>query len=474
MPWFVGAERDRRLAGQDAGPRLDRPARASAHRVDQLEAGPDGTLGVVLVGDRRAPDRHHRVADELLDGAAVAADDVAGEVEVARQELPRLLRVALLGERREADEVGEQDRHEAPLGDRRRRRRGAGAGPVGAPVAPAAPCPRAASAVRVVPHSPQNFAPAGFAAPQFGQPTAELRAPHSRQNFRPRSFSVPQLVQITPSPLVDGWRGYTAGRAFRDRRGSRSSGVTASPRRVTRRSAMRSTADSIPQERRIRASGTSRAEPATEAWVIVDGTSMSDSTPPSDSARVNSRVDAQIASARSRAVRAGRPAAAGGSRYERDHPSPVAHLAGGEAGLRVGVRTVGETGVADPLDVVARGEESGDGVGVPGVPIGPQGERPQAAQDEEAVERARAPRPSRSGGTAGARRPLAVRDRDPVDGVGMPAEVLRRRVEDDVGTEVDRPLDGRRGERVVDDDERRLAAGPGVAADASRRPPRCR
>ena len=39
---------------------------------DQLEARTYGPLGVVLVRDRYAPHRHHRVADELLDGAAVA------------------------------------------------------------------------------------------------------------------------------------------------------------------------------------------------------------------------------------------------------------------------------------------------------------------------------------------------------------------------------------------------------------------
>ena len=76
MPWLVAPEGDRRLAGQDAGPGLDARAQA-ADRVDQVEAGPDRPLGVVLVGDRRAPDRHDRVADELLDRAAVAADDVA-------------------------------------------------------------------------------------------------------------------------------------------------------------------------------------------------------------------------------------------------------------------------------------------------------------------------------------------------------------------------------------------------------------
>ena len=113
------ADRDRGLAGQDAGPGLDRRAQA-LDRVDELERGPDGPLGVVLVGGRRAPDRHHGIADELLDGAAVAADHVADELEVAAQELAGVLGVAALGQGREADEVGEQDRDDPALGDGRR------------------------------------------------------------------------------------------------------------------------------------------------------------------------------------------------------------------------------------------------------------------------------------------------------------------------------------------------------------------
>ncbi len=82
MPWLVAPI-------VTAASPVRTPARASipepsaADRIDELQAGPDGALGVVLAGDRGAPDRHHGVADELLDGAAVAADDVARDVEVA-------------------------------------------------------------------------------------------------------------------------------------------------------------------------------------------------------------------------------------------------------------------------------------------------------------------------------------------------------------------------------------------------------
>ncbi len=110
------ADGHRRLPGQDAGACLD-PGTKGADAVDQVERGADRPFRVVVVGDRRAPDGHHRVADELLDRAAVPADDVLALLEVARQELAHGFGVAAFGERRESDEIGEQDGHEAPFGD---------------------------------------------------------------------------------------------------------------------------------------------------------------------------------------------------------------------------------------------------------------------------------------------------------------------------------------------------------------------
>jgi hypothetical protein len=46
-----------------------------------------------------------------------------------------------------------------------------------------------------------------------------------------------------------------------------------------------------------------------------------------------------------------------------------------------------------------------------------------------------------------------ARDRGAADDVGVAAEVLRRRVHDEVGAELERPLVDRGGERVVDRDE---------------------
>ena len=113
-------ERDRSLARQHAGPGLDHGPEGP-HRVDELQARSDGSLCVILMRERRSPYRHHGVADELLHRPAIATDDVPGEVEIAAQQLPGLLRVAALGKRREPDEIGEEDRDEAAFSDRRGR-----------------------------------------------------------------------------------------------------------------------------------------------------------------------------------------------------------------------------------------------------------------------------------------------------------------------------------------------------------------
>ena len=115
------AERDRRLAGQDSDPGLDRWSERP-HNTHQIEPGPDRPLRVVLVRRRGAPDSHDRIADELLDRSPIAGDDLGGELEVVAERFADLLRIALGRERGEADEVGEQDGHNAALGDRGLRR----------------------------------------------------------------------------------------------------------------------------------------------------------------------------------------------------------------------------------------------------------------------------------------------------------------------------------------------------------------
>ena len=87
---------------------------------------------------------------------------LAREVEVARQELADLLGVAALGERREPDEVGEQDRDEPALGDRARAAvRGAAAGRRWRP--PGSRHRRRSSAVAAVAAEPRGRAVRGAA-----------------------------------------------------------------------------------------------------------------------------------------------------------------------------------------------------------------------------------------------------------------------------------------------------------------------
>ena len=178
------------------------------------------------------------------------------------------------------------------------------------------------------------------------------------------------------------------------------------------------------------------------------GTSISDSTPPSDSARVKRRV----ASADRRRPRSGGgpPGRAGAGRgHERHHPA--------------------EARVVDHGDVAARPEERRDRRPVPAVPLHAQVQRPEPPQDEEAVER------PRDGAHRVLEEPQPLGDRvvrgdgHADDRVGVAGEVLGRRVEHDVGADRQRPLQRRRRERVVDDDQRPTAA---LRRPAARRRPR--
>jgi len=103
------------LARQDAGASLEVGVELG-HARDEVERGADGALGVVLGRGWGSPDRHDGIADELFHGSAVALDHTACRLEVLREELPRVLRVALFRCCREADEVEEQKRDEAALG----------------------------------------------------------------------------------------------------------------------------------------------------------------------------------------------------------------------------------------------------------------------------------------------------------------------------------------------------------------------
>ena len=107
----AGADGDDRLARVDPDANLERERRVLrvqvGHRLQDAEAGPDGSLGVVLVGDGRAEDGHHRVADELLHGPPVALDLLAEAREVGADAGADVLGVGLFRGGSEADEVAE-------------------------------------------------------------------------------------------------------------------------------------------------------------------------------------------------------------------------------------------------------------------------------------------------------------------------------------------------------------------------------
>ncbi len=106
------------LARVDADPALDPDAPVSLELLVQLDEGrahvggrTHGAQRVVLVHDRDAEHRHHRVADELLDRAAVALDGLAHRLEVPGHNAASRLGVEALAHRRRAGHVAEQHRH---------------------------------------------------------------------------------------------------------------------------------------------------------------------------------------------------------------------------------------------------------------------------------------------------------------------------------------------------------------------------
>ena len=110
---LIGIGQGSDLPGHHPGSRLQ--ARGSdvgterCDRVDQSEPGPDGSLRIVLTGLRDSPDRHHGVADELLDRSPMATHDRLRQAEVAVEELANILGVARLRKSREPGQIDEQD-----------------------------------------------------------------------------------------------------------------------------------------------------------------------------------------------------------------------------------------------------------------------------------------------------------------------------------------------------------------------------
>src|SRR5881397_1422752 len=88
-----------------------RPIRTakSSELSRHLERGRAGALGVILVGDRGAEERHDAIAGVLVDGPLVAVDAVREDPEEAIEEAMPFLGIDALGELHRARDVGEED-----------------------------------------------------------------------------------------------------------------------------------------------------------------------------------------------------------------------------------------------------------------------------------------------------------------------------------------------------------------------------
>ena len=106
--------------GGDAGARGQRLAVAGPQLADGGDRGHGGAnrpLGLVLMGLRPAEIGQHAVAHELGDVAVEARDLAGNRILVAPDDLAHLFRIASRRERRRTDEVDEQYRQLAALGE---------------------------------------------------------------------------------------------------------------------------------------------------------------------------------------------------------------------------------------------------------------------------------------------------------------------------------------------------------------------
>ncbi len=97
-------------ADAQVGLALGHPAGRQRRRGIAHRDGAVGrAVGMVGVLDRLSPERHHRVADELVEGAARVLHDRGHLRQVLVEELDHLVRLHLLGNAGEAADVAEQD-----------------------------------------------------------------------------------------------------------------------------------------------------------------------------------------------------------------------------------------------------------------------------------------------------------------------------------------------------------------------------
>ena len=87
----------------------------SPHRSADVERCADGALGVVAVRPGSAKERHDGIAEELVHQAVVARDDLLDARVEGIDQLAHSLDADLLGQRREARHIREENRHRPAL-----------------------------------------------------------------------------------------------------------------------------------------------------------------------------------------------------------------------------------------------------------------------------------------------------------------------------------------------------------------------
>ncbi|MGF6962090.1 hypothetical protein QFZ97_008046 [Paraburkholderia youngii] len=111
----VGAAQRARddLAARNADVRLQRPpglGGQSRHAVVNVECGTRGAQRVRLVRARRAEQRHHRVADVLVDRAAIGEHDPVDQRRIASDQRAQVFGIERARQHRVPAQIGEQNR----------------------------------------------------------------------------------------------------------------------------------------------------------------------------------------------------------------------------------------------------------------------------------------------------------------------------------------------------------------------------
>ena len=118
----AGQRADQHLAGVDADAHADAGAAGKAGRADEVgerrlhpQRRPHRAFGVVLVSDRRAEQGEDAVAEDLVDPAAEGGDVVDEQLEARVDQPLDGFGIAVLGQGREPDQIGEQHRGDPPF-----------------------------------------------------------------------------------------------------------------------------------------------------------------------------------------------------------------------------------------------------------------------------------------------------------------------------------------------------------------------